>query len=217
MPDGVFQPRVQEGLVFEILGHALGIRRHDTLGLQYPGFLFHHVTYRPRKGRSRYYLTDHRANILRAAGLPTVPVQSVSPAVRCLWRVPAGSAGSGCRTILSAGRIPDGVPSFPLLHSPIGNELPHDRDGLLTRLPGQSLEPEMQLRVVADGKAVFLPLGLAQDRAAALSVVCLLRCFHSFAISGEKNNDRISRPAGSTADRREGSGFWLPKTQPCLL
>ena len=86
---------------------------------------------------------------------------------------------------------------------------------------GTPVEEELILavfiRVVADGKAVFLPLGLAQDRAAALSVVCLLRCFHSFAISGEKNNDRISRPAGSTADRREGSGFWLPKTQPCLL
>ena len=92
---------------------SLCIRRHDTLGLQYPGFLFHHVAYRPRKGRSRYYLTDHRANILRAAELPALPMQSVSPAVRCLWRVPAGSAGSGCRTILSAGRIPDGVPSLP--------------------------------------------------------------------------------------------------------
>ena len=32
---------------------------------------------------------------------------------------------------------------YPLLHSPIGDELPHDLDGLLTRLPGQSLEPEM--------------------------------------------------------------------------
>lgn len=75
---------------------------------------------------------------------------------------------------------------YPLLHSPIGNELPYDLDGPLTRLPGQSLEPEMQLRVVADGKAVFLPLGLAQDRTAALPVICFLRCFHSFAISGKR-------------------------------
>lgn len=75
---------------------------------------------------------------------------------------------------------------YPFFHSPIGDELPHYLDRLLTRLPGQSLKPEMQLRVVADSKAVFLPLGLAQDRTAALSVVCFLRCFHSFTISGKK-------------------------------
>ena len=38
MPDGVFQPRVEKNLVFEVLHHVLHFRGHDALGVQYPGF-----------------------------------------------------------------------------------------------------------------------------------------------------------------------------------
>lgn len=38
MPGGVFQPRVEKDLVFEVLHHVLHFRGHDALGVQYPGF-----------------------------------------------------------------------------------------------------------------------------------------------------------------------------------
>ena len=47
----------------EVLRHVLHFRGHDALGFQYPGLLFHHIAYRPRKGRSEYDLTDHRLSV----------------------------------------------------------------------------------------------------------------------------------------------------------
>lgn len=38
MTDGVFQPRVEKDMVFEVLHHVLHFRGHDALGVQYPGF-----------------------------------------------------------------------------------------------------------------------------------------------------------------------------------
>ena len=68
----------------------------------------------------------------------------------------------------------------------------------------------MQFRIVAHGQAVFSPLGLAHGWASALFAICFFRGFHGSRFQ-VKNNDRISRPTGSTAGQRARQRFLAAK------
>ena len=50
MSDCVFDPGIEERLVFEIAHHVLHVRRLNTLKTQYPRLLFHYIADRRTKG-----------------------------------------------------------------------------------------------------------------------------------------------------------------------